>query len=195
MTSGGGASGFGPGLWVLDSEKLYQGEYWTNRYIIAAADMAAATSIAIGLTNIERSISFAPILHTKVRVSDGQPGTDVYQITNINLFGLLAMSTNTFLPLFNVVRVDFNTAGGGRPSRKYLRGCLGENNVTFNSIDAAHITTINTNYTQPLIDLVGFVDVDGQEIVSGGCHPFVAMRQLRRGSKRKETTTNTGTPL
>ncbi len=195
MTSGGGSSGFGAGLWVLDSEKMLQGEYWTNRYIVAAADLAAAVAIGVSITNIERAVHYSTVLFTKFRVSDGQPLTDVYQVVNLNSYGAAAIGTLQLMPLFNVVRVDFNTAGGGRPSRKYLRGCLSESSVNFTQLDGGYITFMDANYTGPMIDLAGFVDVDGQQITSGSAYPFVAMRQLRRGSKRKTAAPNTGTTV
>jgi hypothetical protein len=191
MTNGGGSSGFGAGLWVVDSEKLMQGEYWTNRYIVAAASLAEATAIGNQIVGIERTIHYTPVLFTKYRVSDGVPLTDVYQVFNVNLYGQGIGDVNSMLPLFNVVRCDFNTAGGGRPSRKYLRGCMGEGQIQFNAIDPGTLTNINTNYAQGLVDLLGFVDVDGQEITSGSVYPFVGMRQLRRGSKRKAPTSGT----
>ncbi len=190
--AGGGSSGFGTDRWMVDVEKLLQGEYWTNRYIVEAANLAAATAIGSSIAAIERAILYSPVLQTKFRVSDGLNNTDVYQIFNLNLLGLNAINTNTLLPLFNVLRVDFNTAGGGRPSRKYLRGCLAENVINFNTIDTPFLDFITANYVAPMIDLVGFVDIDGQQITSGSPYPFVAMRQLRRGSKRKTPEPNTG---
>ncbi len=193
MTNGGGTSGFGPGLWVADIEKMLQGEYWTNRYIIRAADMAAATVIAGTIQGLEKTISQGDVLFTRYRVSDGQPNTDVYQITQVNNFGDRIDPPGTMLALFNVVRCDFTTAGGGRPSRKYLRGILTEGQVEFNTITPAMVGLVATNYVNPLVGLSGFVDVDDQEINAGSVYPFVGMRQLRRASKRQAPTS--GTPV
>lgn len=193
MAGGGGGSGFGPGLWVADIEKVYQGEYWTNRYIVAAPDLPSAVAIASQIVGIERAIYSNVILVTRYRVSDGQPDTDVYQVINVNLFGNMATPTTDLLPLFVVARFDFNTAGGGRPSRKYIRGTLTEGGIAFNTITPTTVTFLDTTYAAPLVALAGFVDVDGQEIVSGSVFPQVSMRQLRRGSKRKAPAT--GTPL
>lgn len=191
--AGGGSSGFGSGLWVVDTEKLYQGEYWTNRYIVAAADLMAAHSIGNAIVGLERTITHVNCLFTKYRTSDGVPETDVYAIQNINLFGQ-RNPNGEMLALFNVARFDFNVAGGGRPSRKYMRGVLTEDVVQFNTITSAAITELNNGYATPLAALAGFVDVDGQEITQGALYPFVAMRQLRRGSKRKAPTTDTEVP-
>lgn len=193
MANGGGSSGFGSGLWTVDVEKMFLGEYWTNRYVVAAADLASASVIGNAIVGIERAILFTPVLVTKFRVSDGAPLTDIYQVFNVNAFGVATGTPELMLPLFNVVRFDFNTAGGGRPSRKYFRGALSEGGIIFNSIHPDALTFLNAQYAQPLVDLAGFVDVDNQQITSGSAYPFVSMRQLRRGSKRKAPAA--GTPV
>ncbi len=189
--AGGGSSGFGAGLWVADIEKVLQGEYFTNRYIIQAPTLADASNAAASIAGYERSIMAAAVLFTRYRVSDGAPGTDVYQVNNLNYYGQFVSDLNLLLPLFNVVRCDFSTAGGGRPSRKYLRGCIGEGDVTFNDINAGRITAITTNYIAPLMALLPFVDVDAQQFSSGSVYPKVGMRQLRRASKRKAIAAGT----
>jgi hypothetical protein len=189
----GGSSGFGPGLWVVDIEKMYLGEYWTNRYIVAASDLAGATTIGGTIMGLEKTVHQGAALFTRYRVSDGQPLTDVYQVVQVNAFGEKPGTNTSYLPLFNVIRCDFNTAGGGRPSRKYLRGILTEADVAFNNIEQACIDYLTTNYVNPLVGLAGFVDVDNQQITSGSVYPNVSMRQLRRASKRKAPAA--GTPV
>jgi hypothetical protein len=191
MADGGGSSGFGSGLWVVDSEKMLQGEYWTNRYIVAAATLGEATAAGNMIIGVERPIHAQNVLFTKYRVSDGVPDTDTYQVFNVNQYGTADHAGSPLLPLFNVLRVDFNTEGGGRPSRKYLRGCLAEIHIDFNTIRPADIAAWNTGYAAGMASLAAFVDVDGQQISGGSIYPFVSMRQLRRGSKRKAPTTGT----
>lgn len=192
MAGGGGGSGFGPGLWIIDSEKLLQGEYWTNRYIVAAPSLAEASAMGNAIVGIERAITHTSVLFTKYRASDGQPDTDIYQVYNVNDFGARVVS-GEMLALFNVARFDFNVAGGGRPSRKYMRGCLVESDVNFNALAVATITNFNADFATPMAALAGYVDIDGQEISDGQVYPFLAMRQLRRGSKRKAPAS--GTPV
>jgi hypothetical protein len=189
--AGGGSSGFGSGLWVADIEKMYLGEYWTNRYIIAAASLVDAATVASQIVGAERAIHMLQVLFTRYRVSDGAPNTDVYQVNNLNSYGTVDAETQYILPLFNVCRCDFNVAGGGRPSRKYLRGVYSEADISYNSVNAAKVAAIQTNFVNPLVALAGYVDVDGQEIVAGSVYPQVAMRQLRRASKRKAPTSGT----
>lgn len=174
------------GTWSVDIEKYLNGEYWTNRYIVATADLVSATTVAAQLVAAERAIHFETVLFTKYRVSDGQPETDVYQVVNNNQFGLGVISTQKTLPLFNVMRVDFSTVGGGRPSRKYYRLPISENHQ-----DDGKFTQAALDYFNPLVaaflDVDAYVDVDNQPFNVASIYPFVGMRQLRRASKRPTT--------
>lgn len=169
----------------LTIEKMYQGEYWTNVYFLAGS-IGDSASAAADILAAERAITLDSVLFTKMRLDDNTEDTEVYASTPINLFGLNANVGAQVLPLFNVLRVDF-AAGTGRPSRKYLRGVLSENNINFNTIDAVTVSTFQTLYADVVASLPNFVDVDGDNITAGVVHPFVGMRQLRRGSKKKTT--------
>ena len=169
----------------LTIEKMYQNEYWTNVYFLAGS-IGDSASTAASILGAEMAITSDDVLFTKMRLDDNTPDTEVYASSPINLFGLYDLGASQMLPLFNVVRVDF-AAGTGRPSRKYLRGILSESDVNFNSILSGMVSTIQTNYATVLAGLAGYVDIDGDEIATGVVHPFVGMRQLRRGSKKKTT--------
>ena len=168
----------------LTIEKMYQGEYWTNVYWLAG-DIGASASAAAAIIAAEQDIHFNPILLTKARLDDGLENTDVFATIIINAFGTAGAPTD-LLPLFNVLRVDF-AAGGGRPSRKYLRGCLHEGHISFNTIAPTNVTFFQTTYADVVSAISGYVDVDGDDITSGTVYPFVGMRQLRRASKKKTT--------
>jgi hypothetical protein len=169
----------------VDIEKMLEGEYWTNRYVVQNADLAAAVVSANMIYEYERAIHTNIVLFTKYRASDQVPGTDVYQVVTLNTMGLATLTTD-YWPLFNVVRCDFNPEGGGRPSRKYLRLPIAEGNITTKGqLSTAWRDALKTAYVDPLVAMVAFVDVDDQALTSGSVYPFVSMRQLRRGSKRK----------
>lgn len=172
-------------LFSVDIEKEYQGEYWTNRYIVQAADLNTANGDGGGIVALERTIHLTDVLFTRWRTSDLDPATDLYIINQINAQGLRTHATD-ILPLFNVARVDFST-GQGRPSRKYLRGVLVEADITFNTILAGTVTDLTTSYATPMKNTGYYVDVDGQVFTAVSVYPLVAMRQLRRGSKRRVT--------
>lgn len=169
--------------WQVDIEKLFNNEYWTNRYIISTTDLATSVTVGQQIADIERAVLYTTMMQTKFRVSDGVKNTDVYQVVPLNRAGTYAMA-GSLLPLFCVARVDFATAGGGRPSRKYIRGFLGEGNTADGTIESPGITTLNT-YGTNLRAIPEFVDVDGQVFISHAVWPMIAMRQLRRGSRRR----------
>jgi hypothetical protein len=171
--------------WSMDSEKMIDNEYWSNRYIIEAATMADALVNAAAIRLVERECTITYVTLTKYRVSTTAVGDDVYQIINDNTPGLKVSETQT-LPLFARVRCDFNTIGGGRPSRKYWCPPLTESEQSAGVLTAAAILFFQENYVDALLALDAFVDVDGQAFGSGSVLPKVAMRQLRRGSKRKK---------
>jgi len=43
--------------------------------------------------------------------------------------------------------------------------------------------------------LTDLVDIDGDDLISATVYPKVAMRQLRRGSKKSSTPSSGGTPV
>lgn len=172
-------------LYSMVSEKLLDGAYYSNRYVIQAPTLADAVTVAESIRTIEREVHYDVVKFTKYRVSDQVEGTDVYQVVNDGVTGDLAASTDDYLPPFNRVRVDFNTDGGGRPSRKYLLLPLFEANQTRGLLITSLRTFIQANYVVPMVALTGFVDVDGQAFGSGSVYPTVAMHQMKRGSKRK----------
>ncbi len=171
-------------LYSVDIEKVLLGEFWSNRYIVEAETLIDAHASALDIVALERAVHKTVVTFTKYRTSTTAEGDDLYFITALNSTGLDG-SGGDWLPLFLVARVDFSTAGGGRPSRKYLRLPLGENEVTNNSIIPAVVANINGSYATPMAALGSYVDVDGQAFIAGSCNPFVGMRQLRRGSKRR----------
>ena len=173
-------------LWNVDIEKLYAGEYWTNRYIVSALTLADAATVAESILDLEQNIHRTIVLFTKVRTSDQTPNTDVYRVRSVNEFGELEIAEGQRLPLWNVLRVDFST-GSGRPSRKYLRLPIYEGDIVDGQFNSGFMSTMGTGYSVPLLAVTGFEDVDGEAFTESTVMPFMAMRQLRRGSKRRTT--------
>ena len=172
-------------LFSIDIEKFYLAEYWTNRYIVNASDLATADTYGHQIVEFERAIHVAVVQFTKLRTADAIEGNDVYKITPLGLNGARSAS-GAPIPLFNVVRCDFSVATG-RPSRKYLRLPLMVGEVSGNTIASGVIGLVNVDYVEPLVAAGFYVDVDGQPIIDGTTMLNVGMRQLRRGSKRKLT--------
>lgn len=172
-------------LFNLQIEKELGGEFWVNRYIVQLDDLTQAVFIGNTITGYELAIHMDVVNFTKYRVSDIDPTSDVFVIVPIGQTGQRT-TIGPYLPLFNVVRVDF-PAGTGRPSRKYLRLPVLESDQTNGALETSLISLVNTEYGTPLGDLPEFVDVDGTGLGTGITQPRVAMRQLRRGSKRRTT--------
>lgn len=172
------------GHFQCDIQKRVGGEYWTNRYVLAGEGITPLVAVANQIVAAEKAVHYAAVEFVSLRVSDTNPATDAYVTQPIGGTGAISMTGITLMPLFVVVRVEFG-AELGRPSRKYLRGCLSEGDVTFNDISSARALFIFDNYGQTLRDLPQFVDVDGQQLITATVVPQVGMRQLRRGSKRK----------
>lgn len=171
-------------LFNMDSEKMYLGEYWTNRYTIQASNLDAAVTVAAAIREVEKAASLSVVSLTRYRVSDRTPMTDVYQIVEDNQAGARSPTSDP-LPLFCRVRCQFNTAGGGRPSRKYWLPPVQEDETASTDLISAAVSFYMSTYVNPLIAIAGFVDTDGQVFTSGSVTKRVGMRQLRRASKRR----------
>jgi len=172
-------------LFSLDIEKSLGNEFWTNRYILQLDDLTQAIFAGNTITGYELAIHTTLVNFTRYRVADLDPTTDLFVIVPIGQAGDRT-PPGEYLPLFNVVRVDF-PAGNGRPSRKYLRLPITEPEQVGGVLQTSLTSIILTEYAVPLGDFAQYVDVDGQGLGAGVVHPNVAMRQLRRGSKRKLT--------
>lgn len=161
------------------------GEYWVNVYLVNAASMADASTIAGQIALIERPLYTSATTITKAKTNDFSPSTDAFITTIVNLAGTRA-TTGEPVPLFCTSRVDFGVAGGGRPSRKYLRETIGENEMVSMNLTTALIARLQT-YADAIVATSSVADPDNQAFLNGAPWPQVAMRQLRRGSKKGAT--------
>jgi hypothetical protein len=168
----------------LTVEKFHalSGEFWTNVYWLNQPTPDDALTHANDIVLAERNVTLPEVTFTKIRIDDGIENTEEWTTVVFNVPGLLTGQVGDPLPLFVVARVDFSVAGGGRPSRKYLRGVLTEGTMSFAAIASGLITALQA-YANA-VAATSACDVDGQDIVSGAPHLQPAMRQLRRGSKK-----------
>jgi hypothetical protein len=167
------------------------GEYWTNVYHVVADNPVAGLTVCDAIVTAEAAFHKNTVTITKARVDDMVVNTDVYATKVYNTPGALAPGAD-LLPLFNTVRIDWGNVAGGRPSRKYYRGALDDNDANFTALGAG----IQSRMAAFIIAMIGttFCDEHGHDINSGALFPQVQMRQLRRGSKKK-VTPSSGTPL
>lgn len=160
-------------------------EYWVNVYWLQAPNLDAALSAANAIATQELPILLSGQTLTKVRVDDNVKNTDQFLTTVRNANGTRASGASDALPLFATARVDLSTLQPGRPSRKFIRGCLLESDMgSYGTIVGAVLTLLGT-FASNIANVPELVDVDNSDIVSGTVWPYVQQRQLRRGSKKK----------
>lgn len=172
-------------LFKIDIEKLLGSEYWTNRYFVRTDTLANAVPQGQDIVDAERLIHSSLVTFTKLRASTADPENEEYTIVTLGVNGLY--NQTDLLPLFNCYRWDF-TAVSGRPSRKYYRGCISQGdfggdllNITSPAFESAIEALFAVGATGN-----GIVDPQEQLLTDAVRWPYIAMRQLRRG-KRKRT--------
>lgn len=169
-------------LYKVDVEKLYLTEYWSNRYLVEANTIQDAANAADTIVATERTFHTTLVQFTKVRTSEFPQGGGFFIVKPIGLPGQRANSGD-LLPLFVTVRVDF-PAGLGRPSRKYYRGVISEADIAGANLLAAARTFIQTSVNA--FDPQPLVDPQVSPLGTGVVQSTVQMRQLRRGTKRRQ---------
>lgn len=168
---------------TVEKHQASMAEYWVNTYRVQAQDLAAAGIIGDSIADAELPMYPASIVITKVNIRDENPATDQFitlvynQAGTRNTTGLTQQG-----PLFVCMRIDFQVANYGRPCRKYIRGLYEED---FGALLLnTNIMALGNTYAAAIANLA-VVDPDGQDITSGAVNPATAMRQLRRGSKKR----------
>lgn len=179
------------GKYVVDIEKFWDKEFWSNRYFITASNLSEAADTARAIAAAERAITSTVVQFTKGALRTVAENDELYRTVVLNFTGQ-RVPPSDLLPLFAVARFDIEP-NSGRASRKYLRGVLHKADIGTSQIISSMVTFFNTNYTAKLLAIPGYVDVDGQSFVAGGCNVQVGQRQLRRGSKKKNTPSTDGT--
>lgn len=170
---------------IIEKYQPSQAEYWTNVYWINVADLEAANTVAASIMAAERPLYWNGVTITKTRVDDNTPNTDQFITVPQNLLGTRTTPASNNAPLWVTARVDFAVAGNGRPSRKYLRGVLFEEDF-----DSISLVTAVKNLLQTYANTIAGLavcDPDLQDITSGAPFNSPQMRQLRRGSKKPVT--------
>jgi hypothetical protein len=172
------------GTYQIDIEKQLGTERWTNVYYVTAASANAATTLGGFIVTAEKQLHMTQVSFVQMRVRPMPVGSG--EGTTSPLTGTGVRIGSDFLPLFNVIRVDFRV-DSGRPSRKYYRAPVDDGDTTQGVLNTASRDFFQAQVNTMLANVPELVDVDGQPWISGTVHNFVGMRQLRRGSKRKAT--------
>jgi len=175
-------------VFQIDVEKSFGSAFWTNRYFVTAASIENAHEGAAIILDREVQFHREDIVFTKYRTRTVTEGDDVFIITPVSVSGAQAPS-GPYLPLFNVARVDISVAGFGRPSRKFYRIglCAGDVipgfgfDVSLRNLVASEMAQMITE-TNANASFLCDADVDLWDTPT--VFTPIAMRQLRRGSKR-----------
>lgn len=175
--------------WQIDIEKRLGQEFWTNVWNVDAGNLQEAIGAAQDIILMEQAIHTSYVTFTKARVRTPVQGDFIFETIPINELGTIDPLGDSYLPLFNCVRVDFGVSAS-KPSRKYFRLPLLESQQTNGLLVGAFRLQVEQQIAQRLIALqtagTPLVDVDAQPLNGANVAIDVAMRQLRRGSKRKE---------
>lgn len=174
-------------LFKIDIEKEFSNEFWTNVYYATSVDLGAAHLVAQGILQAERQFHKDVVLFTRYRTSTVLQGDFQYITSIANLNGLVG-SSSPRIPLWNVVRADMGDGGFKRPERKYYRLPLTEDEQDNGVLTNGVFTLVQQSLVNLLGDFAGeWCGPNSEPIVSVAVYPNVAMRQLRRGSRRRQT--------
>lgn len=168
----------------VDIQKVLGSEYWTNRYLLDMDSFSAAIDLQSAIITAEVALHSTLVQFDKARVSN--LATEEFLVTPLGITG--TRSPTDLLPLFNTLRYDF-TAATGRPSRKYYRGVLGEGDINGSAVTSTFTTfegLIEALFKENA-ESQGIVDPQDTLLTSAVRFPFVQMRQLRRGTRRRGT--------
>jgi hypothetical protein len=174
-------------VYRLEIRKQRLDHDWANDYLLEAASMELAQSMATTLLAFEQGFHSTVVNFVYYRISTVAKFDRIFRHVAVNLPGHQAAGTADFLPLFNTVRFDLMT-GDADPCRKYYRVPLNEGIVTNEVIDSGFLDALNSNFA---IALAAFpegtriVSTKGNIVLSGRGFPIVTMRQLHRHKRKK----------
>lgn len=171
-----------PALTRVTIQKAYQQRYWVNVYHLDTAfdESSAALNALIAA---ERAVHFTGVLLTTARLSTVAEGDEAYITVPVNQFGQKNSGNTQVMATFIAARIDF-AAGLGRPSRKFIRGSLQEEEVNGWDISGPGAAAYAT-YGAAVVAVPGICDVDGEALTGYAVYPQITGRQHRRGSKKK----------
>lgn len=148
---------------------------WTNVYHVEALGPNTALDAGQGIADIEKAVLADLGSITRITAQLATGGAVASRTVNIG--GLYAIPEAELLPLFNTVRVILSD-DLGRPESKYLRGCLGEVDVVGFKIGSDSIIRLQTDYSTPLLGILGLRGPNGEGITAASVQAAVQMRQV-----------------
>lgn len=167
--------------------KEWQGHSWSNDYLIEGPSMDDAATLALSAVEFERHLHKNAVDFVYLRVSTVNVGDRIFRHIPLNLPGLASTDTTNLLPLFNVVRMDLQTADSD-PCRKYYRLPISEVQQDNGVIAGSEVIAFGTLLAAWIAgwgSTTKVVSSKGHNVVGGVVYPFVQMRQLHRHRRPK----------
>jgi hypothetical protein len=176
-----------PPKYRIQIVKSFNGEQWSNDYLSDLDTLSLAEALATDLVTFEQHIHMASVHFDYFRLSTFLPRDRVFRHIPLNLNGLV--SPTDYIPLFNTLRVDFQTAASD-PARKYYRCPVAEQDINAGVFSSGYLTGIGTALFTYLDDPGHYGDIvttAGNKVQTASPHAEVQMRQLHRHKRKKVT--------
>lgn len=155
----------------------FLGEKWTNVYLFDVADATTAISRGVAAGVAEMSVSYEPIIVSRVVAVNEIDANDRASATPGSLAVLDPTGLGGYLPLFNTVRVVFTDALG-RPEQKYLRLGATPDNIGAGAWSTELTDLVQADYVDAILGLGGFVGPSGETPTGGSVLTPIQNRQL-----------------
>jgi hypothetical protein len=150
---------------------------WRNVYHLNAASIGDANLIADTIINAEEAMHSDQVDFLSKRISD-----TAHLEPTITTFLTAQNGDQSWgvdqLPFWNVCRVDFRDASGGRMERKYYRLGLTLSEVDGTKISVGIVTTLQAVIDTLVSDVIALCSPTGDTVVEGVVDVRVGMRQL-----------------
>lgn len=149
---------------------------WSNVYHVEAEGLEGALDLGVSIANIEQQVHKDYVLFQRCTAIEDQIDPPPGGSRVLTGLGDVEGDDTLRLPPFCTVRVLFSD-GNGRPSQKYLRLPLQEDDIVDGTINTTVNNLIVTGYVSDLLSLVGFVSNTGNTFTEGAVVPAIQMRQ------------------
>lgn len=185
-------------VFVIRSYKVYEGNVWANNYEVRVTTDSVTTAglqqAAINIVNAERQFHLNWVNFWKHTISTYVPDSRPYDPTsfisvNTSLFGQRSdPGTGQTMPLVTCVFARFSSTTG-RPGKRFYRGCLTEDDVTFgtkgHAISDARITAIQSALSSLIPEVAPGIDL----VLASGTPTPTSIRPVVLFAVAKTTTT------
>lgn len=167
-------------LWKARIRKQcgFYADDWENVYHLNAANLGSAVSAAQAIVAIERAVHTTHVSFVDLAVAPALLPPGGGTVVGLNLLGQRTPGTDP-MPVVNVARIILRPATG-KPSMKYLRLPLYDDDTSGQGLVTARISHLTANYCSPLMAVAELVDPQGQVFTGITVAPLAGMRQPRR---------------